>query len=55
MIAEEYSEKRLVRLYATLSDNKGTGWPAELHDVLGIREPALVRDWRDYLRTKAAA
>jgi hypothetical protein len=55
MIAERYGQKRLVKLYIDLSDSAGPGWPGETVDVLGINERALVRDWRGYIRAKAAA
>jgi hypothetical protein len=55
MIAEDYGRKRLVRLYAALTDSAGEGWPDELRDVLGIGQRELVRDWKAYLADKAAA
>ncbi len=55
MIAEEYGQKRLLRLYMALSDSSGPGWPEETAEVLGVDERRLERDWRAYLRAKAAA
>jgi hypothetical protein len=55
MLADRYGQKKLVRLYVALTDSAGTGWPDELEDVLGIDDKTLVRDWRAYLRAKAAA
>jgi hypothetical protein len=54
MIAEEYGEKRLVRLYSALSDSTGPGWPDETVDVLGVGRRVLVHDWKAYLRDKAS-
>ena len=36
MIAERYGEKKLVKLYAALTDSAGPGWPDETVDVLGV-------------------
>ena len=36
MIAEKYGEKKLVKMYAALTDSAGPGWPAELPDELGV-------------------
>jgi hypothetical protein len=55
MIAERYGEKRLVRFYRAMSDSAGPGWPQETQQVLGISRGALVRDWKAYLRDKAAS
>ncbi len=55
MIAEKYGEKKLVQLYSALSDSAGPGWPDETVDVLGITKAQLVRDWKAYLREKAAS
>ena len=55
MIAERYGEKKLVALYAAVTDSSGAGYPEEMREVLGIGERALVHDWKAYLRDKAAA
>ena len=55
LIAERYGEDELVRLYVALTDSSGPGWPDELREVLGIGDRTLVRDWKAYLRAKAAA
>ena len=55
MIAERYGEKRLVRFYRAMSDSAGPGWPDETATVLGLSRSELVRDWKAYLRQKAAS
>ena len=55
MIAERYGEKQLVALLRRGHGQRGAGWPEEMREVLGIGERALVRDWKAYLRDKAAA
>jgi hypothetical protein len=55
MIAERYGEKRLVRFYRAMSDSAGPGWPEETAAALGISRADLVRDWKAYLREKAAS
>lgn len=55
MIADRWSEKRLVRLYSSLTDSAGPGWPQEMTDVLGVGDNRLTREWMVYLRQKAAA
>lgn len=54
LIAEEYGDKSLVRLYREMSDDSGPGWPEETSSVLGITSRQLTRDWRTYLRELAA-
>jgi hypothetical protein len=54
MIAERYGEKQLVAFYSAVTDSSGEGYPEEMREVLGIGERSLVRDWKAYLRDKAA-
>jgi hypothetical protein len=55
MIAERYGEKRLVRFYRAMADSAGAGWPDETAAALGLSRSDLVRDWKAYLREKAAS
>ncbi|MEO7979357.1 MAG: hypothetical protein ABI807_00410 [Sporichthyaceae bacterium] len=55
LIAQRYGEEKLVALYAAVTDSSGAGYPDEMREVLGIGERTLVRDWKAYLRDKAAA
>lgn len=55
MLAERFGEKKLVALYASLVDSRGPGWPREAVEVLGVGQRQITRDWKAYLRQKAAA
>lgn len=55
MLAARYGEKKLVGLYSSLTDSSGPGWPQEAVDALGIGAQQITRDWKAYLRAKAAS
>ncbi len=55
MIAERWGERALVRFYADMADSSGPGWPEEVATSLGISQRQLVRQWRQYVATEAAA
>lgn len=50
-IAETWSDRRLVRLYAKV--DRGTALSAALRDFLDIDEPALLSRWQRWLRSQA--
>jgi hypothetical protein len=55
MISERWGERALVRFYTDMADSAGPGWPGEVPTSLGIGKRQLVRQWRQYVVTEAAA